>query len=356
MCLTCSTYTACTTCLNVSEWVLNGGCISSCPLSTYANAGQCVACSTGCLNCTINTCTTCISNQYLFNNSCYSDCNLISQQYDALNNSCVLCPSGCDRCSGTICTSCLDAYTLNNTQCIKTCLLSNTCEVDNSVLPVPGVIALVLWTGICVAYHLIKHQNYLPYSIIIVSSIVQYVLVLALTVSLGNINSPARLLASTTFNYKIPMAILLIVSIALNYTLNGVYAFIFVKYIKPLITNARQIDVISNVAVIIIAELTNYRFGLLAFARMFPKPYIYIPNASKLTPIHYLCLAGMFLEIVLLAACGLGLSNSQKLSTTYMLSVDLTIVVVVNWATTIWFVAVSKPDSYFEDAIKKYNI
>ena len=122
-CLTCSTYTACTNCLNSSLWVLNGGCVESCPLSTYANAGQCVPCSAGCLVCTINTCTNCV-------NSSYSDCNLISQQYDVFGTSCVLCPTGCDHCEGTNCTACLDGYSLNSTLCIKACLLTNTCELN----------------------------------------------------------------------------------------------------------------------------------------------------------------------------------------------------------------------------------
>jgi hypothetical protein len=47
-CLTCSTYTACTACLNSSFWVMNGACISECPTGTYANLGQCITCSTGC--------------------------------------------------------------------------------------------------------------------------------------------------------------------------------------------------------------------------------------------------------------------------------------------------------------------
>lgn len=119
---------------------------------------------------------------------------------------------------------------------------------------------------------------------------------------------------------------------------------IFLRYIKPLITNARQIDMISNFVVIFIATCTNFRFGLLAFSRMFPKPNIYVQNASKLTPIHYLCIFSLFLDVVSLAASGLGLTNAQKLSNTFMLSIDLIIVVVVNIVLTIWFVAGSKPE------------
>ena len=131
---------------------------------------------------------------------------------------------------------------------------------------------------------------------------------------------------------------------------------IFICYIKPLITNARQIDIISNVVVLIIAMVTNFRFGLVAFARMFPKPNIYVQDASKLTPVHYLCLISLVLDLLSVVACGLGLIYSQKMSNTFMLSLDLMIVIAVNMAMTIWFVAVRKPDEYFEDTVKKYHI
>lgn len=45
LCLTCSSYAVCTACLDSSQWVSNGDCISECPNSTYADSGQCVSCS-----------------------------------------------------------------------------------------------------------------------------------------------------------------------------------------------------------------------------------------------------------------------------------------------------------------------
>jgi hypothetical protein len=340
-CLTCSTYATCTACLDSSLWVLNGACVSSCPSSTYANSGQCVACSSGCLNCTINTCTTCVDGNYLFNNTCYSDCNLISQQYDVFGTSCVLCPSGCDHCSGTNCTSCLDAYTLTASQCIKTCLISNTCDVTTQVLPLPGLLSLVLWIGISLIIHCLYHKNYMPYSIILVSGVIQFVLMLAL---ISSVSSPTSRLLATGSAYQSQMRGLLGGAIAANYLENIAYIIIFIYYIKPLITNPRQIDVISNVVVLVIATITNFRFGLVAYARLFPKPNIYVLNASKLTPIHYLCMGSLCLDLLSLVACGLGLINSQKLSNTFMLSMDLIILIVVNVAITIWFVAASKPE------------
>lgn len=214
-CLTCSTYTSCTACMNSSYWVLNGACIGSCPVGTYANSGQCNSCSSGCLNCTINTCTVCVNGSYLFNNSCYSDCNLISEQYDNSGTTCVLCQSGCDRCSGGNCTSCLSDYTMSAGLCIKTCLLSNSCNVSDQVMPLPGLLSLVVWGGIAVIIHLIQKKNYLPYSIILLSGIIQLILILGLLSSV-NFSGSARLLASSTA-YLGQMKVLLIVAICLNY-------------------------------------------------------------------------------------------------------------------------------------------
>lgn len=89
---------------------------------------------------------------------------------------------------------------------------------------------------------------------------------------------------------------------------------------------------------------------------MFPKPNIYVNNASKLTPIHYLCIVCMFLDIIILAGCGIGLVNSKKLSDTFMLSIDLLIVILVNYTITIFFVSTTKPDSYYDEFVKKYHI
>lgn len=342
-CLTCSTYTSCTACTNSSLWVLNGACISSCPVGTYANAGQCNSCSTGCINCTINTCTTCINGSYLFNNSCYSDCNLVNEQYDNFGTTCVLCQSGCDRCSSGNCTSCLSDYTMSAGLCIKTCLLSNTCNVSEQVMPLPGSLALVVWAGIAVIIHLIQKKNYLPYSIILLSGIIQLVLILGLLSTVNSSSSTSARLLATSTAYIGQMKALLIVGVCLNYIENICYLIIFFRYIKPLITNARQIDMISNFVVLLIAVCTNFRFGLLAFSRMFPKPNIYVQNASKLTPIHYLCIFSLFMDVVSLTASGLGLTNAQKLSNTFMLSIDLIMVVVVNIVLTIWFVAGTKP-------------
>lgn len=106
-CSKCSNYSTCTLCANSSLWVYNGNCVISCPGASYQSSGNCFPCSTGCLNCTINTCSLCLNTSFLYNNLCYGDCNFISFQYDKSGTTCVLCPDGCDTCLGTVCTSCL---------------------------------------------------------------------------------------------------------------------------------------------------------------------------------------------------------------------------------------------------------
>ena len=73
--------------------------------------------------------------------------------------------------------------------------------------------------------------------------------------------------------------------------------------------NPRQIDFIANIVVLVLATLTNYRFALIAFAKMFPKPYIHISNASKLTPVHYLAIASLIFDILPIVACGFAIKH-----------------------------------------------
>lgn len=105
------------------------------------------------------------------------------------------------------------------------------------------------------------------------------------------------------------MKLLLGLALGFNYITNIVFIVIFIKYMKPLLHNPRQIDIISNIVVLVVGTITNYRFALIAYAHMFPKPNIYISNPSKLTPIHYLCLASLITDVFPIIACGLGVIN-----------------------------------------------
>lgn len=108
---------------------------------------------------------------------------------------------------------------------------------------------------------------------------------------------------------RLAVRALLATALATNYITNFIYIVIFVKYIKPLLTNPRQIDVIANIAALVVGTVTNYRFALIAFCKMFPKPHIHIVNGSKLTPIHYLAIISLLLDLFPIAGCCLLLYN-----------------------------------------------
>ena len=58
--------------------------------------------------------------------------------------------------------------------------------------------------------------------------------------------------------------------------MNIIFAIIFWKYIYPLIKDPRQVDYITIGVVMVLGMLTNYRFTLLMFSKMFPKPRIHV--------------------------------------------------------------------------------
>lgn len=176
------------------------------------------------------------------------------------------------------------------------------------MLPLPGLIVVVLWTLIVVVIKLILHKNYIPYSMLIFNSVVQLILVIATLASSPNLVAYSRLLVPSD-SERTAIRGLLGTYIATNYLSNLVYIIIFIKYIRPLMSNPRQIDTISNIVALVIGTITNYRFALIAFAKMFPKPAIHIPNPSKLTPVHYLCIVSIILDILPLAACSLAIYN-----------------------------------------------
>jgi hypothetical protein len=161
-----------------------------------------------------------------------------------------------------------------------------------------------------VVIKLIMHKNYLPYSMILFNAVVELVLVIATLASAGDVASVSltRLLVASS-QERSTMRALLGVAVGTNYISNIVYIVLFLKYVKPLIANPRQIDVISNIVVIVVGTLTNYRFCIIAFAHLSPKPHIHIENASRLTPVHYLAIASIFLDLLPLSACIVGLYN-----------------------------------------------
>jgi hypothetical protein len=149
---------------------------------------------------------------------------------------------------------------------------------------------------------------------------------------------------------------LLGLSIASNYITNIIYIVIFIKYIKPLVSNPRQIDVISIVVALIIGVATNYRFTLIAFARMFPKPNIYVEDPKHFSQIHTLCIVSIILDLFPLVASFLGLTMEQPKATLFMLCIDLILIIILNVALTLWFVLRNKSEEYYKDYVKKYHM
>jgi hypothetical protein len=131
-----------------------------------------------------------------------------------------------------------------------------------------------VWAIIVVIIKLVLHKSYVPYSLIIGSSVIEFVLVIATLSNAGDLSS-LRLLAASS-SERLTVRGLMGGILAINYISNIVYIFLFIKYIKPLINNPRQIDVIANIVVLVFGTVTNYRFALIAFSKMFPKPYIYV--------------------------------------------------------------------------------
>lgn len=116
----------------------------------------------------------------------------------------------------------------------------------------------------------------------------------------------------------------------------------------------RQIDRISNYAVVVVGMLTNYRFTLLAYSKLFPKPNILVENQSKLTPIHYMCIASILTSFLPLTAACILIYNEYPLTDLFMLGIDLLIIVLLSLIFTIWMVSIDKPEEYFE-GMKKYT-
>lgn len=162
---------------------------------------------------------------------------------------------------------------------------------------------------------------YIPYSYMFLGCLVELVLVYAAILSAGEVirtgtpeseSVESRLLQEAQviiYPYHYSVVGVLIASLTINYIENLVYVFLFCKYLKQYIPD-RQIDRVSNYVVLVFGTLTNFRFSLLAYSKMFPKPSIMVQNASKLTPLHYLCIASLFATALPLTAAGILIYNA----------------------------------------------
>jgi hypothetical protein len=161
-----------------------------------------------------------------------------------------------------------------NKSCIKQCIIEGNCvpEVPDKVLPVPGTLAIAVWIVLVIVIKLILKKLYLPYSMMIGMCMVELVLVIACLSVTNNSALSSRLLLGIDYSHRVTVKNLLIASLVFNYISNILYLILFCKYITPLIVKPRQIDYITHIVTLIVGTMTNYRFGLIAFSRMFPKP------------------------------------------------------------------------------------
>ncbi|KAL4494135.1 hypothetical protein ABPG72_016091 [Tetrahymena utriculariae] len=126
-CQECQNGSQCTVCKGGR--ILNSSKICVCPSKQYWNGSNCIACSnTSCDTCDTsdsNKCITCLSNLYLFNQNCLSDCP--SQTYkNNITLQCESCLANCKTCiDGISCQLCQSSFYLSadKTSCLLTCPL-----------------------------------------------------------------------------------------------------------------------------------------------------------------------------------------------------------------------------------------
>lgn len=77
---------------------------------------------------------------------------------------------------------------------------------------------------------------------------------------------------------------------------------------------------------------------------------------SRLTPINYLIIASIILDILPLVSSIYLIYKEQILTDLFMIGVDLLIILTLNLMVSIWVVAVPKSEDYYDNDIKKHNI
>lgn len=231
--------------------------MSACNANTYNSSGVCYSCSIGCSTCTsAQQCSACLSTYYLFNNSCYSACSLLGDgyvNYDVSPKTCVKCASGCSICLPTQpsnCTACLANYSLNaltnlcdcsncNSTTTLTCptgfvLQSGNCVIAQSAVSGQATIIIyailaVSWTAFCLISKLFTKGVFVQYGIVAGLAPLElssYIVLLGVAAT----SSSRRLLAGASLDSG---TICVIVALALNYVLNALHLWVYLKYLAP---------------------------------------------------------------------------------------------------------------------------
>ena len=132
MCLTCLTYSYCTSCVTSPKaYLYDTGCSYNCPSGYFENVSNpnnyvCSACHSNCTECSQqpNNCTVCKAGTFMpvgltSTFDCLIGCPAIAF---AFNSTCIACSSPCQQCiSPDLCITCLDRYVLFNTSCLTIC-------------------------------------------------------------------------------------------------------------------------------------------------------------------------------------------------------------------------------------------
>lgn len=107
---------------------MQNNCYQTCPSKTYANAGYCKPCTSGCYECvtTSATCTACYPGTYLFGTSCLPNCPKTPTYFYEYESQCIACQSPCKTCLSTplqcqTCFSSSDYWNPITLKCISSC-------------------------------------------------------------------------------------------------------------------------------------------------------------------------------------------------------------------------------------------
>lgn len=101
-----------------------------------------------------------------------------------------------------------------------------------AVLPVPGVVVVAAWVAVVVIAKLLLGKAYVPYSILMVSSLIQIVQILVLLIVLSSAETSSssttisRLLVGMDYSYRIKIYSLLLASLVLSYVMNILFLYI----------------------------------------------------------------------------------------------------------------------------------
>lgn len=177
-------------------------------------------------------------------------------------------------------------------------------------------ILLVGWLSFAGLSKVLAKTVYLPYAMLSGLALLEMTTYVVLIAYAANSSSSRRLLASTTLSWA--GSICLAVSLALNYLLNLLHVFVYVRYLSTDAefpknkTKPREQSL--NILVLVVATLTNFRlyqivFSSLCNARLFKTRLQFV---TKLLPVNLLnCL---MIVVSVLALCGFGLVVSESVA------------------------------------------